>query len=30
MFTFSKENSKEEWQEITEIYRKNKEITCSD
>ena len=24
MFTLSKENSKEEWEEITEIYRKNK------
>ena len=23
-FTLSKENSKEEWEEITEIYRKNK------
>ena len=23
-FTFSKENSKEEWEEVTEIYRKNK------
>ena len=24
MFTLSTENSKEEWEEITEIYRKNK------
>ena len=24
MFILSKENSKEEWEEITEIYRKNK------
>ena len=24
MFTLSKEKSKEEWEEITEIYRKNK------